>query len=169
MTSSGAKVEPRHVPHSEKCRDTGRLGTKFEESLDQQGNSLCGMWRTCSRLLSKRGRLVISLKFPPNGEDMATRWNSTLVPVLLTECALSCVFSEELDTSDSLFDQPDILFFTITIMEGLHFLGNRKSRRDDVGILSLLVQYKILHARWLLATRIEILLAKNVKVTPRSY
>ena len=83
---------PIMCPVGRKCGETGRLGTRFEESLDQWGNSLCGMWHTCSRLLSNPGHLNVFSIFLPNGEYVATQTNSRLVPMLLTECGLSCVF-----------------------------------------------------------------------------
>ena len=46
--------------------------------------------------------------------------------MLLTDCILSCVFSDKLDTCDLLFDQSVNLFFTITIMDGFYFLRKRK-------------------------------------------
>ena len=43
-----------------------------------------------------------------------------LVSMLLTDCVLSCIFSDKLDTCDLLFDQLVIFFFffTIRIMVG---------------------------------------------------
>ena len=98
------------MPHWEEMWRDRELGTKFQESLDRRGNSLSGMWRTRSRLLSKPGRLDVFSIFLPNGERIATQWHSRLVPVLLTDCVLSCVFSDKLDTCDLLFDQLVNLF-----------------------------------------------------------
>ena len=79
--------------------------------MNQWGNSLCGMWWPHSRVLSKPGRLDVFSIFLPNGELVATQWNSILVSMLLTDCVLSCIFSDKLDTCDLLFDQLVIFFF----------------------------------------------------------
>ena len=55
--------------------------------------------------------LMSSPLFLPNGELVATQWNSVLVSMLLTDFVLFCIFSDKLDTCDLLFDQLVIFLF----------------------------------------------------------
>ena len=58
--AAALKSSPVTCPKGRKCGETGRLGTKFEESLDRRRNSLCGMWWSKWRFFSKPGRLAVS-------------------------------------------------------------------------------------------------------------
>ena len=75
-------------------------------------NQVSGEPGSTGKFLVECGGLALDVFiFLPNGELVAMQWNSRLVPMLLTDCVLSCVYSDKLDTCDLLFGQLVYLFF----------------------------------------------------------